>query len=109
MTDIPEEPKEPEDPEKAAKKAAKKAEKERLAAEKAAKKAAEAERKKGKTLEVPRFTLSSDFPGPNTQPYGDLWIQSNAKTGRTWLNLGSLSEADVGQERWLRCRLHSTR
>ncbi|CAD7941632.1 unnamed protein product [Amoebophrya sp. A120] len=101
------------DEEKEARKAAKKAAKEAEKTAKAERKKAEEERKKGgknKLGDVPEYRLTEDFPNPDTTgPYGNLFIQSECKTNRTWRQLGSLGEADVGQDIWVRCRVHNAR
>ncbi|CAD7929536.1 unnamed protein product [Amoebophrya sp. A25] len=96
------------DEEKEARKAAKKAAKEAEKAAKAARKAAEEERKKGKRGEpVPEYRLSPDFETA-AGPYGNIFIQSDCRTGRSWRQLGNLS-SEVGKDVWIRCRVHSSR
>jgi len=42
--------------------------------------------------------------------FGDLALcQSNYKTNRIWIDIGTINASHVGQQVWIRCRLHSKR
>jgi len=83
-------------------KAAKAAEKERKAKELEAQRLA---KQAANTVEVKELTLN-DF---ETEKFGNLFIQSNKKTGRTWTTINSLSKAKEGEMVWIRCRLAKSR
>jgi aspartyl-tRNA synthetase len=92
---------------KEAKKAAKAEEKRKKEEEKERKRKEreEAERKNLEGPEVPTVTLL-DFM---EHPFGQLTINSNTKTERTWTDVDALTPALSGSSVWLRARLHNTR
>ncbi len=113
---IKEEEKKEVDPEKEAKKAAKKAEKEaKEAAKKAAKEAREAEEKAKREAKMgPKLQFTADFF--EKAAYGNVFMQSQAVTGRSFFDLDTLGsetekekDASSGKKVWVRCRAHNVR
>ena len=45
----------------------------------------------------------------DSAPYGNLFIQSHARSGRAWKSVGELTPDLEGQHVWVRARLHGSR
>ena len=92
---------------KEAKKAAKAEEKRKkeLEKEQKRKEREEAERRKQEGPAVPSVTLLNFMD----HEFGQLFINSNSKTDRSWTSVGQLTPDLNGRQVWIRARLHNSR
>lgn len=87
---------------------------EKKKAKEAEKKAKEEERKRKE--EEALAAKNAKFAGPalsfenfQEHSFGNLFIQSQGQTGRTWTNIGALKPEMKDSQVWIRARVHNTR